>query len=265
MYTPYVFNPALEIKHIVSWIQHYFSDFPADTKAVIGISGGKDSTIAAALLAKAIGPERVMGVLLPDRKDKNKSNPDLEDGIRVVDVLGINGIILDVVSDMKAGLASGLATTKMLHGDPVRTLSENAEINTPPRLRMTALYAVAASLDTNALVVNTCNASEDYVGYSTKYGDNAGDFSPLKDYTVTEILAMGRLLDIPIDLVERTPSDGLCGKSDEERFGFTYDVLDRYIRTGICEDANTLDKITAMHNANLHKLRPMPFCKRLAA
>ncbi len=134
--------------------------------------------------------------------------------------------------------------------------SAQTRINMAPRLRMTALYAVSQS--NNGRVANTCNLSEDWVGYSTRYGDAAGDFSPLGGLTVQEVVAIGKELGLPVELVEKTPSDGLCGKTDEDNLGFTYAVLDRYIRTGVCEDPDTKALIDRKHVMNLFKLRPIP-------
>ena len=121
---------------------------------------------------------------------------------------------------------------------------------------MATLYAVSQS--NNGRVCNTCNLSEDWVGYSTRYGDSAGDFSPLSHLTVNEVRQVGRCLGLPAVLVDKVPSDGLCGKSDEDNLGFTYEVLDRYIRTGVCEDAEIKEKIDCKHRQNLFKLRLMP-------
>ena len=138
-------------------------------------------------------------------------------------------------------------------------LSSMSIQNLPPRIRMTTLYAVSQSL--NGRVANTCNLSEDYVGYSTRYGDSVGDFSPLSNLTVTEVKEIGRVLGLPIDLVEKVPIDGLCGKSDEENLGFSYAVLDKYIREGIIEDPEIKAIIDRKHQMNLFKLELMPSFK----
>ncbi len=117
---------------------------------------------------------------------------------------------------------------------------------------------MAQSLPHGGLVANTCNRSEDYVGYSTKFGDAAGDFSPLSQFTVEEVLQLGEALGLPDSLVHKTPSDGLSGMSDEDKLGFRYATLDRYLATGVCEDTAALEKIERLHRRNLHKLRPMP-------
>ena len=135
-------------------------------------------------------------------------------------------------------------------------LSEQSIVNLPPRIRMSTLYAVSQS--NNGRVVNTCNLSEDWVGYATRYGDAAGDFSPLSHLTVQEVKAIGRALALPDVLVDKTPIDGLCGKTDEDNLGFTYAVLDRYIRTGEIDDEATKELIDRKHRANVFKLKPMP-------
>jgi len=137
-------------------------------------------------------------------------------------------------------------------------ITKDTEINLPPRLRMSTLYAVGQMLPGGARVVNTCNASEDYVGYSTKYGDAAGDFSPMSHLLVHEVQQIGDILGLPYELVHKTPSDGLSGQDDEQKLGFTYAALDKYVLTGVCEDEATKAKIDRLHRLNLHKLRLMP-------
>ncbi|WP_294470168.1 NAD(+) synthase [uncultured Ruminococcus sp.] len=137
-------------------------------------------------------------------------------------------------------------------------VAEQARVNTPPRIRMTTLYAVAACV--GGRVVNTCNMSEDWVGYSTKFGDSAGDFSPLSELVVREVIAVGDELGIPYELTHKTPIDGLCGKTDEDNLGFTYAELDSYIRqeTDLADKPELKARIDGMHARNLHKLLPMP-------
>lgn len=136
-------------------------------------------------------------------------------------------------------------------------ISKQTIINLPPRIRMATLYAISQSA--NGRVANTCNMSEDWIGYSTRWGDSVGDFSPLANLTSDEVIAVGKECNLPSELVYKTPSDGLCGKSDEDNFGFSYKVLNRYIRTGYCFDNEVKEKIDNMHNKNLFKLQPIPF------
>ena len=243
------FNAEAEIEHIVAWIRDWFESNGPKANAVIGISGGKDSSIVAALLVKALGKERVVGVLMPNGEQK-----DIADSKKVVEVLGIKHFIVNinpaVEGEYEALKAAGVE------------ISKDAIINTPPRIRMTTLYAIAQSLPEGGRVTNTCNRSEDWVGYSTKYGDAAGDFSPCSDYLVCEMLQIGDALGLPKELIHKTPSDGLSGMSDEDKLGFTYATLDHYVLTGEIDDQATKEKIDRLHRLNLHKLQTIPMYKR---
>lgn len=239
-------NPKRTKDEIVQWIREYFAANGNDCCAVIGISGGKDSSVVAALCVEALGVERVIGVLMPNGWQK-----DIADSKLLVDTLGIASVTVDI----------GGAYSKMV--DVVGRVmpsgvSNQAAVNLPPRLRMATLYMVAQSLARGGRVANTCNRSEDYVGYSTKFGDSAGDFSPLANIMVHEVRQIGYELPIPRELVDKTPSDGLCGKTDEDNLGFTYMQLDNYIMHGSSGDED-IDKVIAKkHMQNLHKLNPMP-------
>ena len=212
--------------------------------AVLGISGGKDSSICAALCVEALGVDRVIGVTMP-----NGVQPDIDDSVKLIKHLGIRRYNVNIGESFKALMAE--VEAQLGHEASAQT-----RINMAPRLRMTALYAVSQS--NNGRVVNTCNLSEDWVGYSTRYGDAAGDFSPLGGLTVAEVLAIGEVLGLPEELVHKAPSDGLTGLTDEDNLGFTYAVLDRYIRTGECEDPATKALIDRKHVQNLFKLQPIP-------
>ena len=239
-----MFDAGKEIEDIVTWIRSWFEENGPRASAVIGISGGKDSSVCAALLVRALGKERVVGVLMPDGEQA-----DISDSYMLMEHLGLEPVVIDIgdtTSALKATLSEKVE------------LSRDTLINIPPRIRMTTLYAIAQSLPNGGRVTNTCNKSEDYIGYSTKYGDAAGDFSILANYTVTEVLQIGEALGLPDKLVHKTPSDGLSGLSDEDKIGFTYAVLDRYITDGICEDEATRAKIDHMHKINLHKLKTIP-------
>ena len=229
----------------VLWIRSFFEENGKGCNAVIGISGGKDSSVAAALCVEALGKDRVVGVLMPKGEQH-----DIDKAFLLVNHLGIKHYVINIkeaVDGVVNNLPEGLE------------LTAQAIMNLPPRIRMSTLYAVSQSC--NGRVCNTCNLSEDWVGYSTRYGDSVGDFSPMSNLTVTEVKAVGRELGLPDELVDKVPIDGLCGKTDEENLGFTYDVLDRYIRTGVIEDAETKKRIDEMHNRNLFKLRLMPVFK----
>lgn len=239
----YTFN-AREVKdEIVLWIRNWFEENGKGCNAVVGISGGKDSSVAAALCAEALGRDRVIGVLMP-----NGEQHDIDMAKLLVDHLGIRRYIINIKEPYEA-------MAKTVEG-ALGALSTQTVTNLAPRLRMTTLYAVSQS--NNGRVVNTCNLSEDWVGYSTKYGDAAGDFSPLCHLTVQEVKAVGRELGLPAVLVDKVPIDGLCGKTDEDNLGFTYAVLDRYIREGICEDPDVKKNIDTRHVRNLFKLQLMP-------
>ena len=233
----------LQVKNdCVAWIRAFFEQNGPDCNAVIGISGGKDSSVAAALCVEALGKDRVIGVLMPQGVQA-----DIDAAYKLVNHLGIRHYEINIKDAVEGVLGA------MPEDLP---LTQQTRINISPRIRMTALYAVSQSC--NGRVVNTCNLSEDWVGYSTRYGDAAGDFSPLCMLTVTEVKQIGHLLGLPPELVEKTPIDGLCGKTDEENLGFTYAVLDRYIRTGQIEDPATKELIDRRHRANLFKLQLMP-------
>ena len=213
--------------------------------AIVGISGGKDSSIAAALCVRALGRDRVIGVLMPQGEQH-----DIDMAYLLVNHLGIKHYEINV----KAGVDAVLGSLP----DDFEITAQTRQ-NLPPRIRMATLYAVSQS--NNGRVCNTCNLSEDWVGYSTRYGDAAGDFSPLSFITVTELKEIGHLMGLPNELVEKTPIDGLCGKTDEENLGFTYAELDRYIRTGEIEDEKKKEIIDTKHRNNLFKLEFMPCFK----
>ncbi|MBR3709896.1 MAG: NAD(+) synthase [Bacteroidales bacterium] len=241
------FDVKIVKDQVVQWIRDWFEQNGPGCNAVIGISGGKDSSVVAALCAEALGTERVVGVTMP-----NGVQPDIDDSMKLINHLGIRHFNVNIGSAYDALME----TVKEELGSQNTEVSRQTIINMPPRLRMTTLYAVSQSL--NGRVANTCNLSEDWVGYSTRYGDAAGDFAPLGGLTVQEVKAIGKELGLPIDLVEKTPSDGLSGKSDEDNLGFTYAVLDRYIRTGVCDDPDTKARIDDKHVKNLFKLQPIP-------
>ncbi len=237
---------ALKIKNeCVEWIRNFFEENGKDCNAVIGISGGKDSSVAAALCVEALGKDRVIGVLMPQGEQH-----DIDTAYMLVNHLGIKHYEINVKAAVDGVLN---ALPKELN------ITSQTVTNIPPRIRMTTLYAVSQSV--NGRVVNTCNLSEDWVGYSTRYGDSVGDFSPMSFLTVTEVKQIGHLLGLPKQLVEKTPIDGLCGKTDEENLGFTYEELDIYIRTGEIADKEKKELIDRKHKANLFKLQFMPCFK----
>lgn len=245
----YIFDAEKTSEDLVKWVADYFKNTASpDTKAVIGISGGKDSSVAAAICVKALGKDRVIGIMMPQGIQS-----DIDYSKRVCEFLGIKTYTINVGDTVTAFMEEFKK-----HMEP----SNQAIVNTPARIRMTTLYAAAATL--GGRVVNTCNLSEDWVGYSTKFGDAAGDFSPLSDLTVTEVLAVGDVLGLPYDIVHKVPTDGLCGKTDEENLGFTYAMLDKYIRgeDDLSEYPDIKKKIDRLHKSNLHKLMLMPKFER---
>ena len=224
----------------VRWIRRFFEKNGPGCNAVIGISGGKDSSVTAALCVEALGADRVIGVLMPNGEQK-----DIDMAKLLVNHLGIRHFIVNI-KDAVDGVKNSIPFE----------LSDQSRINLPPRIRMATLYAVSQS--NNGRVANTCNLSEDWVGYSTRYGDSVGDFSPCSHLTVAEVKAIGRVLGLPEVLIEKKPSDGLCGKTDEDNLGFKYATLDKYIREGVIDDPVIKEKIDAMHKKNLFKLKLMP-------
>lgn len=240
-----MFNAEKVKNECILWIKDFFEKNGKDSNAVVGISGGKDSSVVAALCVEALGKDRVIGVLMPCGVQS-----DIDCAKQLVDHLGIKNYTInvkDAVESVINNMPDGLE------------ISMQTKTNLPPRIRMSTLYAVSQSC--NGRVANTCNLSEDWVGYSTRYGDAAGDFSPLANLTVTELKEIGRLLGLPNNLVDKTPIDGLCGKTDEENLGFSYAELDVYIRTGKIEDEKTKERIDTLHKNNLFKLQLMPSFK----
>ena len=227
---------------IVEWLREWEENNGKGCNFIVGVSGGKDSSVVAALLVEAFGKDRVIGVKMPcgEQKDIDYSN-------MLINHLGIRGYTMnigDAVGEIRSQFPVGVK------------ISDQTTTNLPARIRMATLYAISQSV--NGRVANTCNLSEDWVGYATKYGDAAGDFSPLSQLTVTEVKAIGRELGLPSELVDKTPTDGLCGKTDEDNLGFTYAELDAYIRDGIEPNEEVKAKIDSMHEKNLFKLQPMP-------
>lgn len=226
----------------VQWIRKFFEENGPGCNAVVGISGGKDSSVAAALCVEALGKDRVIGVLMPKGQQH-----DIDMAHLLVEHLGIRHYVINI-QDAVEGILKNMPADLPLTPQTLQ--------NIPPRVRMTTLYAVSQS--NNGRVCNTCNLSEDWVGYSTRYGDSVGDFSPMSHLTVTEVKQIGRLLGLPDVLVDKVPIDGLCGKTDEDNLGFTYAELDVYIRTGYIADPDKKANIDRRHKMNLFKLQLMP-------
>lgn len=235
---------ALSVKNqCVNWIKTFFNENGPNCNAIVGISGGKDSAVVASLCVEALGKDRVIGVLMPDGEQK-----DIDDAKLLVKHLDIKHYIINV-EDSVNGVLNQMEKNNI-------SISEQTRINLPPRIRMSTLYAISQSH--NGRVANNCNLSEDWVGYSTRYGDSVGDFSPLSNLTVTEVKEIGKVLNLPNTLINKIPNDGLSNKSDEEKLGFTYDVLDKYIRNGVIDDINVKNRIDKLHKTNEFKLKLMP-------
>ena len=231
----------------VNWIRNWFAENGKGCNAVVGLSGGKDSTVVAALCVEALGKDRVIGVLMPDGEQD-----DIDVAREVVGHLGIRNLTININTSVMGILKEMASSLYNGYGD----ITRQTRTNLPARMRMATLYAVSQSM--NGRVANTCNLSEDWVGYATRYGDGAGDFSPLSKLTVDEVKAIGRELCLPDKFIEKVPTDGLCGKTDEDNLGFSYAVLDRYIRTGKIDDPDVKYKIDQMHENNKFKLELMP-------
>ena len=236
----YRFDVSDATNKCVFWIRDWFETNGKDCNAVLGISGGKDSSVVAALLSKALGKDRVFGVLMPDGEQN-----DISSSFKLCDHLGIKYTVVNVKA----------ATDGIKNAVKDIPVTEQSKINLAPRIRMATLYFVSQSK--NGRVANTCNYSEDYVGYSTRYGDSVGDFSPISCFTVTEVRAIGKYLGLPTDLVDKVPSDGLSGKTDEDNLGFSYGELDAYIREGVEPSPEKKARIDKLHKTNLFKLRYM--------
>ncbi len=245
------FDVEKQTKQLIEYTREWFNKFGENSRAVLGISGGKDSSVTAAILKEALGADRVLGIIMP-----NGEMSDLDDAKLLVDFLEIPNEIVPITDYYNAAMATFEKAEKC-------EVTKDLKINLAPRLRMSTLYAFAQGQPVTTFVVNTCNASEDYVGYSTKYGDAAGDVSLLQDFTVTEVLQIGEYLGLPEQLVHKVPSDGLSGMSDEDKLGFKYAQLDEYIADKDADiPADIKASIDKKHVANLHKLQLMPAYKR---
>ena len=237
----YEFDPIEQIKVTEKFIKNYFEyNGTPETKAVIGISGGKDSTIAAALLVKALGRDRVIGVMMP-----NGEQSDIEDSINVCNILGIKHFTVNIKNTCNNLFEDFVNHTGLPLSDQITT-------NAPARIRMNVLYMVSSAV--GGRVCNTGNKSEAFIGYTTKYGDLAGDFALLKNLTVRDVYDLGDALRLPYGLVHKDPADGMSGKTDEENTGIPYKVIDDYLIDGIIPaDEKVFDRMMKAYNRNLHK------------
>jgi len=242
------FDAKLEMVECIEWIKEWFEKESGGAKGfAIGMSGGKDSTVAAALCARAIGKENVLGILMP-----NKVQLDIEDSKKAVEVIGMKSQIINIGESYQA-------LFQVIEESVDVEFNRAAQINILPRVRMTILYAIAQTYGYR--VCGTSNFSEKYIGYSTKWGDNVSDFNPLGDFTSEEVVMIGEALGLPEDLIYKKPADGLRGKTDEDNFGFTYKVLNQYIKSGVCEDEEIKAKIDWRHKISHHKREVIPYFK----
>ena len=236
------FNPQIQLAGLLEWMNEMMQNCHGRT-AVIGISGGKDISTVAALAVAAYGRENVYGVLMPDGVQ-----PDIDYSRGLVEHLQIPHCTINI-SDAVQGVLKEMERAGI-------TPSRQTTVNLPSRIRMSTLYAVAQSLP-GGTVINTSNLSEDWVGYCTIYGDSAGAFSPLGMYTTEEVIALGRALGLPEHFLQKPPSDGLTGLTDEDNLGFTYHAVNEYVRRGVVDPA-IKEKIDQKHKASRFKFTTVP-------
>lgn len=236
------FNPQIQLAGLLEWMNEQMENCHGKT-AVIGISGGKDSSTVAALAVAAYGRENVYGVLMP-----NGVQPDIDYSNGLVEHLQIPHCTFNI-HDAVQGVLDEMERQGF-------TPSRQTTVNLPSRIRMATLYAIAQSLP-GGTVINTSNLSEDWVGYCTIYGDSAGAFSPLGMYTTEEVIALGRALGLPERFLLKPPSDGLTGLTDEDNLGFTYHAVNEYVRCGVC-DPEIKEKIDQKHKASRFKFATVP-------
>ena len=228
-----------EIENIKNYIKDYLKEAHANG-VVLGMSGGKDSLVTAKLCADALGKANVIGIIM-----RNGELKDCSVAKESCDIIGIRYYEVNI-GNIYGNVIDSTTPTVNKEGKPLSTV---ITFNLPPRLRMVPLYSIAGSL--GYLVANTSNLSEGMVGYTTKWGDNVGDFGPLANFTKEEVCEIGILLGLPDRLVNKTPDDGLSGQSDEEKLGFSYAELDNFIRHG--KKGEKFDKISHMHKISQHK------------
>ena len=236
------FNAKQQLPGLLDWMRAQMKACGGKT-AVIGISGGKDSSVTAALSVAAYGRENVVGVLMPDGVQ-----PDIDYSNGLVDVLNIRHYTFNI-----HGGTSGILDEMARVGIDA---SRQTKVNLPSRIRMATLYAIAQS-EEGGIVINTSNLSEDWVGYCTIYGDSAGAFSPLGMYTTEEVIALGAELGLPERFLIKPPSDGLTGLTDEDNLGFPYHAVNEYVRRGVVDPA-IKERIDALHRASRFKFQTLP-------
>lgn len=248
----YKFDAKVEAQCIQKWVWDWMGTGSGGAQGVlIGMSGGKDSAVAAALCCNALGNNEVRGLIMPyDSPHGEEPVYDEATQIAIETCQHLNMqysiIPLCLLMDLDSSIYA-------LH---IQNDVDAIKGNIKARLRMMCLYAIAQEM--RYRVCCTSNASEIYLGYSTKYGDFAGDFAPLSHLTASQVIEVGRALKLPEHIISRPPEDGLSGKTDEANFGFTYGQLDLYLTTGRCDDEEIKTKIENMHSRGLHKSVPIP-------
>lgn len=238
----YNFDAKQTAEKLVKWLKDYFDNNGQPINAVVGCSGGKDSTVVLAALTKAIGPDRIYAILMP-----NGEQADIDDSYKICEYLGLKPHVCNIQNAY-----NGVVGSVSGEFEPTNQM----RINLAPVLRMTTLKAISQCV--NGRFTCNGNASEAYIGWFTIDGDDRGSVKPLINMTVTEVIQVGEALGLPDWMIHKTPTDGLCGQTDEDKFGFTYEVLDKYIRTGEIDDLEVKAKIDDMHKRNAFKLKPMP-------
>lgn len=240
-----------EVEEITKWIKNYVEKSKTEG-VVIGNSGGKDCAVVIALAQKALGKEKVLTVAMPC----NSIKKDLEDAKLLADTFGVQLLELDLTNTYQ--------TLEKEIDKIIKPKEEwrqrEAKVNAKPRLRMTTLYYIAQNL--NYLVIGTGNKCEAVVGYTTKWGDSAHDFNPIGEFTVDEVLQIGKFLGVPDKIINKAPNDGLGGLTDEEELGVTYKQIAEYIETGKTEE-KALQIIIKKEQVSLHKRKPIPVYKRI--
>ena len=236
------FNAKEQLPGLIEWMRDRMKACGGKT-AVVGISGGKDSSVIAALCVEAYGRENVLGVLMPDGVQ-----PDIDYSNGLVDVLNIKHYTFNIHAATQ-GILDEMANLGI-------EATRQTTVNLPPRIRMSTLYAIAQSVE-GGIVINTSNLSEDWVGYCTVYGDSTGAFSPIGMYTTEEVIALGAELGLPEKFLIKPPSDGLTGLTDEDNLGFTYHAVNEYIRKGVC-DPEIKEKIDRKHRTSRFKFETIP-------
>ena len=233
------------IEGIIKWIKEYVQETKSKG-VVVGNSGGKDSATVIALCVKALGKENVLAVEMPCYSTQE----ELEDGLLIARTYDVKNVVIDI-KNMYENLKETIENSGI-------RLNNDSKANTKPRLRMTTLYAIAQTY--NYLVVGTGNLCEKFVGYTTKWGDNASDFNPIANFTVEEVLEIGKALGVPEKILNKAPNDGLGGGTDEEKLGVSYKEITEYIKTGTTNE-EAIKKIEELHEKTNHKRNPIPTYK----